>query len=163
MRVIVFLVLCFLSEPLWAQSKKEEISQEFQNTLELVESKYFEIKFSIATPLNGTNIVTDSAQIIIKDNTATGYLPYYTAGYAFPMTGKKGIIFDNQMLNVSLKIKGRKYRKSIKFQFDIIGKNDSYKLQMDIQYDKTCYLFVSSIRRSPISYVGTIQKISRKL
>lgn len=74
------------------------------------------------------------------------------------MTGNKGILFDNEMLNRTEKIKGRKVKKAIKYSFDIVGKNDIYRLEMDIQYDRTCYLYVTSNRRSPISYIGTIYK-----
>ncbi len=158
MKTFLLLLLCCTASLLNAQRPKTT-EENFQKILALVESKEFRIDLRIATPLNGTNINIDSAYITVKDTLAAGYMPYYSAHYSFPMTGKKGINFDNVILNPSLRVKGKKNRKTIKFQFDIIGKNDSYKLQMDIQDDKTCYLFVTSLKRSPISYIGTLRKL----
>ena len=45
---------------------------------------------------------------------------------------------------------------SIFYQFSVVGKNDTYKLSIDIRHDGTCYLFINSLKRSPISYTGQI-------
>lgn len=159
MKFFSLLLFFFLCQYSYGQTENERIQADFQKTRELVDSNRFKIVFTIATPMSGVNIRIDSAQIIVDGNRASGYLPYYTAKYGFAMTGNKGVVFDNFVLNRSEKIKGRKVKKSIQYSFDIIGKNDAYRLQMDIQYDRTCYLYVTSNLRSPISYVGTICKL----
>lgn len=159
MKTFILLILLGICNVSFAQRHKEQIEKDFNRIWQIVESGHFTIKFSAATPYNGTNILTDSAQIVISDTIAIGYLPYYTRYYSLPMTGAKGIVFDNTILNKSIKIKGKNDKKVIKYQFDVIGKNDAYKLQMDIQYDGTCYLYVVSKQRGPISYIGTIRAI----
>lgn len=159
MKFFSLLLFFFLCQYSYGQKESERIQTDFQETRELVDSNRFKIIFTIATPMSGVNIRIDSARIVVDDKRASGYLPYYTAKYGFAMTGNKGIIFDNIILNRSEKIKGRKVKKSIQYSFDIIGKNDVYRLQMDIQYDRTCYLYVTSNLRSPISYIGTIYKL----
>lgn len=157
MKFIWALFLTFVIISTNAQVKECRIEEAFSQTLKRVETNHFRILFSIATPSNGSNIQIDSAWITIKSDSASGYLPYYSPHYSFPRTGNKGILFNNQILNPQMKVKGRKDKKSILYQFAIIGINDNYKFKLDIQYDKTCYLLVISKRRGPISYIGTLQ------
>lgn len=157
--LLLFCLICFVLNAN-AQFKEENTKTDFEKILELVENNRFKIKFTIATPLNGTNIQTDSAWVCIQADSASGYLPYYSPNYSFPRTGKNGILFDNRMLKQSMKIKGRKERKAIQYQFSVLGKNDNYTLKMDIQYDGTCYLYVVSKLRGPMSYIGTLSALS---
>lgn len=136
------------------QTEKNRILTEFRHIQKIVESDKFRIDIHIATPLNGMNIAVDSAWIVIDGEKASGYLPYYSSGYSFPRLGSQGINFDNMPFNKSLKIKGRNYKKSLKYSFGIVGKNDIYRIQLDIQYDGTCYIYITSNNLSPISYVG---------
>lgn len=154
-------ILCFicLSANLFAQKKEENIKTDFKKVLEIVESNHFKINFTIATPLNGTNIQIDSAWVCVNADSASGYLPYYSPNYSFPRTGNKGILFDNQRLKQRFKIKGKRERKAIQYQFSVVGKNDNYTLKMDIQYDGTCYLHVVSILRGPMSYIGSLSAL----
>lgn len=142
------------------QTDKIRIETEFRHTQEIVESEKFRIDVHIATPLNGINITVDSAYIIIDRGQASGYLPYYSSGYSFPRLGTKGINFDNMPFNKTLKIKGRNTKKSLKYSFGIVGKNDIYRIQIDIQYDGTCYIYITSNNHSPISYVGKLSKLN---
>lgn len=144
--------------------------QKFRQIQAMVDSNRFEMNFTIATthynyylqpttPYMDQNIRIgrDSAFILINDTLAIGYLPYFSSGYSFPQTGIKGIIFDNKILNRSVRTRGKGRKQVITYQFEVVGKNDSYKINLDIQYDGTCYLYVNSTRRSPISYSGAIK------
>ena len=131
-----------------SQTDKTRILTEFRHTQEIVESGKFRIDIH-------------SAWIAIDGEKACGYLPYYSSGYSFPKLGAKGINFDNMPFNKSLKIKGRNDKKSLKYSFGIVGKNDIYRIQMDIQYDGRCYIYITSNNHSPISYVGDIIKSDR--
>lgn len=156
MKFLQLLFLLFAGFSVFAQTEAERIEADFKETQAIVESNRFKVIFTIATPLSGLNVRVDTAWLIVDGPRASGYLPYYTARYGYAMTGHKGIVLDSEMFARTEKIKGRNVRKAIKYSFGIIGKNDAYRMQMDIQYDKTCYLYVTSNRRSPISYVGTI-------
>lgn len=136
---------------------------------DLVDSNRFEMEYTIATthhtfylqpttPYSDQNIriSQDSAFVIIRDSIAAGYLPYFGSGYSIPQTGAKGIVFRNKMLNLTKSTRGKGKRQSISYQFSVIGKNDSYKISIDIRNDGLCYLYVNSLRRSPISYIGQI-------
>ena len=94
--------------------------------------------------------------IIIRDSIAAGYLPYFGSGYSIPQTGNRGIVFSNTMQDLTRQTRGKGRRQSIFYQFSVVGKNDTYKLSIDIRHDGTCYLFINSLKRSPISYTGQI-------
>lgn len=161
MKLFLLTLSLFIYLIVSGQTDKTRILTEFRHTQEIVESGKFRIDIHIATPLNGMNIAVDSAWIVIDGEKACGYLPYYSSGYSFPRLGAKGINFDNMPFNKSLKIKGRNDKKSLKYSFGIVGKNDIYRIQMDIQYDGRCYIYITSNNHSPISYVGDIIKSDR--
>ena len=71
-------------------------------------------------------------------------------------TGNRGIVFSNTMQDLTRQTRGKGRRQSIFYQFSVVGKNDTYKLSIDIRHDGTCYLFINSLKRSPISYTGQI-------
>lgn len=142
---------------------------DFARIRAMVDSNRFEMVYTIATthhtfylqpttPYADQNIriAGDSAFVIIRDSVAAGYLPYYGSGYAFPQTGPRGIVFSNKMLDLTKSFKGRGKRRSISYRFFVVGKNDSYRINIDIRYDGLCYLYVNSLRRSPITYTGQI-------
>ncbi len=142
---------------------------DFEIIRNLVDSNRFEMQYTIATthhsfylqpttPYSDQNIriARDSAFIIIRDSIAAGYLPYFGSGYATPQTGKRGIIFSNPMEQLICQYRGKGKRKSIFYQFSVVGQNDTYKINIDIRHDGTCYLFINSLKRSPVSYTGQI-------
>lgn len=144
----------------------------FEQIQSIIDSNRFEMVFTIATthysyylqpttPYSDQNIriEKDSAFIIVNGTLAAGYLPYFSGGYSFPQIGIKGILFHNKMLNKTVKTRGHGKNQAIRYEFEVIGANDNYKLNIDIQYDGTCYLYVNSSRRSPISYVGKIIRL----
>lgn len=142
---------------------------DFEQIKSMVDSNRFEMEYTIATthhtfylqpttPYSDQNIriANDSAFVIIRDSIAAGYLPYFGSGYALPQLGPRGIVFSNKMLDLTKSVKGRGRRQSIAYQFSVVGKNDTYKINIDIRYNGLCYLYVNSLKRSPISYVGQI-------
>lgn len=168
MRYLILLCPGFLlfSSVLHAQNRP---ISDFEQIEAMVDSNRFEMEYTIATthytfylqpttPYSDQNIriAADSAFVIIRDSIAAGYLPYFGSGYSIPQTGPLGIVFSNKMLNLTKSVKGRGRRQSIAYQFSVAGINDTYKISIDIRYNGLCYLYVNSLKRSPISYVGQI-------
>lgn len=165
---IIALGMVFFMLPTKAQSEQKPITN-FKTIQSLVDSNRFEMVYTIATTHNtfylqpttpysdqNIRIGRDSAFVIVRDSMAAGYLPYFGTGYSFPQTGAKGIVFSNTMIDQTKATRGKGRRQSISYQFTIIGKNDTYKISIDIRHNGQCYLYVNSLRRSPISYVGQI-------
>lgn len=168
MRYLILLCPGFLLFSLVLQAQNRPIT-DFEQIEAMVDSNRFEMEYTIATthytfylqpttPYSDQNIriAADSAFVIIRDSIAAGYLPYFGSGYSTPQTGPLGIVFSNKMLNLTKSVKGRGQRQSIAYQFSVVGINDTYKISIDIRYNGLCYLYVNSLRRSPISYVGQI-------
>lgn len=168
---IIFIGMSVFFSLLSAPAQTVQPITNFNAIQQLVDSNQFEMIYTIATthhtffiqpntPYSDQNIriAKDSAFIIIHDSIAAGYLPYYGTGYSLPETGEKGIIFSNKMLNLTKSTQGRGRRQAISYQFSVVGKNDTYKISIDIRHNGQCYLFVNSLRRSPISYTGQIVK-----
>lgn len=168
MRYLILLCPGFLLFSLVLQAQNRPIT-DFEQIEAMVDSNRFEMEYTIATthytfylqpttPYSDQNIriAADSAFVIIRDSIAAGYLPYFGSGYSIPQTGPLGIVFSNKMLNLTKSVKGRGQRQSIAYQFSVVGINDTYKISIDIRYNGLCYLYVNSLRRSPISYVGQI-------
>lgn len=165
-------VLPFITGVLWSflvQGQSPQPVTKFSVIQQLVDSNRFEMIYTIATthhtfylqpttPYSDQNIriARDSAFVIIHDSLAAGYLPYFGTGYSSPQTGSRGIVFSNKMQNLTKSVKGKGRRRSISYQFIVEGKNDTYKISIDIRHNGQCYLFVNSLRRSPISYTGQI-------
>lgn len=137
--------------------KRKSRQQSVQNAIyDCNDSSHFLLQPT--TPYSDQNIriAQDSAFVIIRDSIAAGYLPYFGSGYSIPQTGNRGIIFSNTMQDLTRQTRGKGRRQSIFYQFSVVGKNDTYKLSIDIRHDGTCYLFINSLKRSPISYTGQI-------
>lgn len=163
--LFVFFLLSFLP----GKGQNYKPITDYRQIKAQVDSNRFEMEYTIATthytfylqpstPYTDQNIriAKDSAFIIIRDSLAAGYLPYFGSGYSIPQTGKRGIVFSNKMIAYSMKTRGKGARQTITYVFAVVGLNDTYKMTVDIQHDGSCYLYVNSLRRSPISYVGQI-------
>lgn len=162
-------VLITVWTPQAGKSQNIQPITDFQQIKAMIDSNRFETMYTIATthysyflqpgtPYSDQNIRIgqDSAFVIVRDSLAAGYLPYYGGGYSTPQTGSKGIVFSGKMIQPTSKIKGRGNRQSITYGFSVIGTLDAYKISLIIQNDGTCYLYVNSNKRSPISYVGRV-------
>lgn len=171
--ILLVSLILFSVNTSWSQNRIVKIEKEFTQIDSLVKSGSFKITFTLATPHqsffqrpdapygeNNIAIATDSAWIIVKDNLAKGQLPYYSSGLSFLQAKpQKRIQFDNYMIGKSVEIKGKKKKKAINYTFGIIGENNNYKLQLNIQYDGSCNLFIDSDGLPPISYLGTIHAL----
>lgn len=171
MRRTILLGLIILFSLLYANAQNFEPITNFNTIRQMVDSNRFEMNFTIATthhtfyiqpttPYSDQNIriAKDSAFIIIQDSLAGGYLPYFGTGYSIPQTGIRGIVFSNKMIDLKKSVKGKGRRSSIFYQFAVVGKNDTYKISIDIRHNGQCYLFINSLKRSPISYTGQVVK-----
>lgn len=169
MQRIILIGFGILFSLLSAHAQPQRPITNFNTIQQSVDSNRFKMIYTIATthhtfylqpttPYSDQNIriTQDSAFILIQDSLAIGYLPYYGTGYSIPQTGVKGILFKNKMLNPTKSVRGKGRRSSIFYQFSIAGINDTYKISIDIRHNGLCYLFVNSLKRSPISYTGQI-------
>ena len=123
-----------------AQNKKEiRFEKEFQKTLALVNRDQFTIKFYIATPTVQTLFTPLGAGATWTSNSHLD-----------------SISFNTVLFSRTVKIYQDGKKKAIAYQITVRSNQDICYLNIDIQYDGTCYLYFSDRKRAPISYVGQI-------
>ena len=133
-----------------AQNKKEiRFEKEFQKTLALVNSDQFTVKFYI-------DINPQNCYLSINDSLVTTQLPYFGRATWTSNSHLDSVSFNTVLFSRTVKIYQDGKKKAIAYQITVRSNQDICYLNMDIQYDGTCYLYFSDRKRAPISYVGQI-------
>ena len=147
-----------------AQNKKEiRFEKEFQKTLALVNSDQFTVKFYIATPTVQTlftspgaganiDINPQNCYLSINDSLVTTQLPYFGRATWASNSHLDSVSFNTVLFSRTVKIYQDGKKKAIAYQITVRSNQDICYLNMDIQYDGTCYLYFSDRKRAPISY-----------
>ena len=151
-----------------AQNKKEiRFEKEFQKTLALVNRDQFTIKFYIATPTvqtlftppgAGANIDINpkNCYLSINDSLVTTQQSNFGRAIWTSNSHLDSISFNTVLFSRTVKIYQDGKKKAIAYQITVRSNQDICYLNIDIQYDGTCYLYFSDRKRAPISYVGQI-------
>ena len=164
----IFLIGILFVTTSQAQNKKEiRFEKEFQKTLALVNSDQFTVKFYIATPTVQTlftppgaganiDINPQNCYLSINDSLVTTQLPYFGRATWTSNSHLDSVSFNTVLFSRTVKIYQDGKKKAIAYQITVRSNQDICYLNMDIQYDGTCYLYFSDRKRVPISYVGQI-------
>jgi len=165
-KLSVFLLLCILSFPAFAQQKskkelKAEQALEKQKEIEeLIDSKSFVFEAQKLTPQGGRLIILDDYTYFLKFNVDTTKcdLPFFGRAYNVAYSGEGGIKFEGKPENIKV---GKK-SKNINFQATVRGQNDTYDLMFRIFYNGSATLSVNSNNRATINYDGIIRAPKEK-
>ena len=168
----IFLIGILFVTTSQAQNKKEiRFEKEFQKTLALVNSDQFTVKFYIATPTVQTlftspgaganiDINPQNCYLSINDSLVTTQLPYFGRATWASNSHLDSVSFNTVLFSRTVKIYQDGKKKAIAYQITVRSNQDICYLNMDIQYDGTCYLYFSDRKRAPISYVGQITPLN---
>ena len=162
-------LLSTIASPVNAQKRVARFEKEFQKTLALVNSDQFTVKFYIATPTVQTlftppgaganiDINPQACYLSMNDSLVTSKLPYFGRAAWTSKSQLDSISINNVLFSRTVKIYQDGKKQAIAYQITVRTGEDIYYLNMDIQYDGTCYLYFSDRKRAPISYVGQITK-----
>ncbi len=166
----ISLLLASLSLSLAAQKtnskaeKAAQLEQEFQKTLELIESNHFQFELDQVYSQGGMDLsrFNPRGKITITDSIAKGHLPFFGRAYSLPYGEGGGVEFDGTMKEQSQKIVHKKKRKIIYYRFSIPAKNDIYEISMEIAGGGNCSVNLHSNNRAHISYSGIIRPIEKE-
>ncbi len=163
--LILSLVLILSSGNAFAQkkNKKERHMEQFTETQKLIDAKQFIFVPDRAFPQGGRSIdlTTNYGFIKIMGTETNGDLPFFGRGYTVPYGGDGGIKFDKTTIeNEKIEINEKKMR--ILYSFDAKSKDDVYKISMDIGYNGSTSVGVTSNNRSFISYNGQVSEIKEE-
>ncbi|WP_430815959.1 DUF4251 domain-containing protein [Carboxylicivirga sp. RSCT41] len=159
----VLLILPFESTCAQKKNKKEKRMEQFTETKKLVDSKQFVFVPDRAFPQGGRSIdlTTNYGFINILSDETEGDMPFFGRGFTVPYGGDGGIKFDKTaILNEEIELNEKKMRLS--YSFEAKSKNDHYRIRMDIGYNGSTSVSVTSNNRSHINYNGDITKLESK-
>lgn len=160
-------LLLTIVSPLNAQKRTARFEKEFQKTLALVNSDRFTVKFYIATPTVQTlftppgaganiDINPQTCYLNINDSLVTSKLPYFGRATWTSKSQLDSISINSMLFSRTVKIYQDGKKQAIAYEITVRTGENIYYLNMDIQYNGTCYLYFSDRKRAPISYVGQI-------
>lgn len=154
-------------ENLYAQkkkSKKEKRMEQFVETQKLIDNKKFIFVPDRAFPQGGRSIdlTTNYGYIKIMGTETEGDMPFFGRGFSVPYGGDGGIKFDKTTIkNEKLELNEKKMR--ISYSFEAQGKNDTFRINMDVSYNGNASVNIISNNRSAISYNGDISVLEEKM
>jgi len=145
------------------KSKKERRMEQFAETQKLVDTKAFTFVPNRAFPQGGRSIdlTTNYGFIKIMNTKTEGDMPFFGRGYNVSYGGDGGIKFKETTIEKE-KIEVNKKKMRILYNFEAKGKNDTYRISMDISYSGNASVNVISNNRSAISYNGEISATEDK-
>ncbi len=154
--ILVFLALSLSACSTQNQVKSEKDHALIQQVNEKVQAKDFAIEVNAANPMRGKTIFLSSGyDLIIRNDSAIAYLPYYGRAYSVPYGGDGGIKFQEKMKEYSATPKKNDGEWSVKFKIDVPGYN--YMISMDIFSNGKSTINVNSDQRESISFSGEMK------
>lgn len=165
----VLMILCatlsftnLIAQEKSAKQLKEEAKQEKQKqTALLVDSKEFVFVAKMVNPQGGRtiNLTSNDYTIEFHPDLIKSDLPFFGRAYSGAgYGGDNGMKFEGKPQAFSIK----KTKKSHSIKVEVKGEHDFYSLSLDVYYDGSAYLSISSNNRSSISYNGDIEAFKKK-
>ena len=159
--VVVMISITFTLSAQEKKSKKEIRQEQLAQTIELINKGDFKFEATRAFPQGGRSIdlTTNYGFITFKQANAEGDLPYFGRAYTATYGGDGGIKFNGEMLNKKMEVNEKKQKILITFE---VRDKDTYQVTMDIGYNGSSSVSITSNNRSHISYQGDIVKVDKK-
>ncbi len=167
MKVYLVITCLFLAYFTQAQGKKpkKEIRQEknelaFKESKNLIESLNYEFVANQASPQEGRtiNLTTNPNHLKIIGDSIDSYLPYFGRSHSADYgNSDSGIKCSVKYTKYEVIINEKKLQQIVKFSGK--GNNDSYEFSFTISSNGSATLYVSSNKKSGISYFGNVQEI----
>lgn len=165
--IIALLVsFCFAgySQEELSRKEKREANRDtaFIKLVSLVESGEYMFDARRASPQTGQaiDLTTHHAEFDIKNDSASGFLPFFGRAYTSDYGGSGGIEFSNTVENYKVEKDGGKRR--IRINFEVQGESDRYTISIDISGSESASVVVISNKRAAINYSGTVDKLKEE-
>ncbi len=154
-RLLIVLGIAFLiggqSISSQKENKKERVRREVR---EKIESAVYTIDVNRALPSGGRSVtLTSSYNLKIDKDSVYSYLPYFGRAYTIPYGGGKGLIFDGEIQDYSVKF-DKKQRANIKFR--VKTDEDSYTYYIQLFDNGTATIQVTPVNRQLITFYGNL-------
>jgi hypothetical protein len=153
-------LLIMVSSALSAQSKKEDKKAQrviqYNEIVKLIEYQKFQFEATKAFPqgMQPIDLTTNPNYTRIKDSLAIAYMPFFGRAYSAAYGQDGGIEYEVPMTDVKITKNDKKMR--VLFEYVAKGKNDTYRVSIDVSYGGNATMFISCNNRSAISYDGDV-------
>jgi len=162
--IIVLLLASTLSISAQDKSRKErkaeKEAQRMEEVQNLLNSGKLKFKADYALPMGSTSIYLNSTyDLILKNDSAFAWLPYYGVAYQADYGGREGGIKFKEPIK-KYKIKDTSSGKDVSFR--VKSKKDTYDMVLSISDNGNADLNVTCIKRQPIRFTGSIHPIDEE-
>ncbi|MFD1294951.1 DUF4251 domain-containing protein [Lutibacter holmesii] len=165
---ILILLLSFMVQPTFSQSKKElkaeKKQEDYLKIKELINSKQYEFTGEWATSSKGKriNLMSNPTYMKIDNTTGDGFFPFFGtsfsgSGYGL---GSGGIEFKNELKEYEVTFNDKKQTATIKFKVD--GENDNYDVTTKVFAEGNTTIIINSNNRSVMNYSGKTKALEKK-
>jgi hypothetical protein len=154
-----FSVLIGFAQEKTKQQLKEEQKLTKQKEIDaLIQSKDYEFVADRANPQGGRtiNMTTNDNFLRFEKDTINSSMPFFGRAYSGVGYGTGGGGLDFKGVTKDYSVKNGK--KSYTVKGTVNDKSDSFNVNLEVFFNGTAYLIITSNNRSPISYNGEIHK-----
>lgn len=140
-------------------SRNELRDAEFEKTASLIESGSYQFIVRSASPTGGRTIqITSPYSLKAENGSFEAYLPYFGRAYSGAYGDGGGIEFKGTPEDLELTRNEKKRTIAVKFTIQTDG--DNYSIDLNLGPSGTGSLAISSQKRTPISYTGSVMELS---
>ena len=142
------------------QLKQEQQLEKQRQIILLVESKEFVFSAIRVIPqIGSTLILTAEFDVEFYPDLIKSFLPFIGRGFSgIGYNGDEGMKFEGKPIMYQVE----KTKKGYTIKAEVRGKTDYYVMILEVYYNGSAFLTISSNNRSPVSYDGTIDALQKK-
>lgn len=144
------------------KNKKEIRAEQFKDVVKLVESRQFQFVADRAFPqgFRPMDLTTNPNFTKVNDSIAHGSMPFFGRGYTVAYGEGGGIKYEGIMEEVKFTTNEKKLW--IRIEYRVRGKQDVYRVSIEVGYSGHATMNVNSNNRSSISYQGEVTPLPKE-
>jgi len=160
--MMFFFLPSFSQETNKKELREQRETEEFNSTIELINSKKFVFVAFHALPQEGPSIdlTTNPNQLVLKDDSIFCDMPFFGRAFNIDYNDRGGFHFSGVMESYKKDENTKKMKIDLKFKLKTTS--DSYQFLMTITGSKSASLTIISNKRVSISYWGKINESDSK-
>lgn len=139
--------------------RQQQKKLKMQEIEQLVENQKFSfVPQSLTTSSGYTKDLISSYDLVLKQDSAMAYLPFWGTAYMAKINDEGGIKFEALAEDLDIKDRGKK---GYELTFDVNNMDDNYQVRMSISKSGYATLNITSTKKSHISYYGQIHPLEK--
>ena len=164
-RFLLLVLTVLISYSSFGQLSGKEIRKrnkelKIQEIQQLIDNKQFVFKpNSLTTNTGFYKTLNHHYDLVLKNDTATAYLPFWGTVHLARINDEGGIKFESQVEKYKYRNRGKKGHE---ISFEAKKDGDTYHIHFNISREGYANLTITSTRKSFISYSGKVESIQKE-